>query len=212
MGGDDTHASQRSELWQRLDEPGRALAAFPQAVDALGLAAQVTTFTLSDFNRTFRVDANDGSDHAWGGHQFAMGAAVSGGSFYGTFPALAIGGPDQDGDEGQWKRRPRSTSMVPLACWFGVPVAEVGRSSRTSPRPPRRTSVPSSGAPAVRTGGGAVARYLASTHSAARWCATTAAPVHSRVMKFARMGPFPSLFGSDLVGDSQFCGIFSHSL
>jgi uncharacterized protein (DUF1501 family) len=25
-----------------------------------------------------------GSDHGWGGHQFVMGDAVSGGNFYGT--------------------------------------------------------------------------------------------------------------------------------
>ncbi|MEO8486901.1 MAG: DUF1501 domain-containing protein [Betaproteobacteria bacterium] len=126
MGGYDTHASQRSELGRRLDELGPALAAFQRALDALGVAAQVTTFTLSDFNRTFRVNANDGTDHAWGGHQFVMGGAVKGGTFYGTFPTLAIAGPDDAGDEGQWIP---TTSLdqygATLSRWFGVPAAEL---------------------------------------------------------------------------------------
>lgn len=127
MGGYDTHASQRSELWRRLDELGPALAAFQRALDALGVSAQVTTFTLSDFNRTFRVNANDGTDHAWGSHQFVMGGAVRGGTFYGTFPTLAIGGPDDAGEEGQWVPTLSLDQYgATLARWFGVPPAELG--------------------------------------------------------------------------------------
>ena len=127
MGGYDTHASQRTELARRLDEFGPALAAFQRALDVLGVGAQVTTFTLSDFNRTFRVNANDGTDHAWGGHQFVMGAGVRGGTFYGIYPTLAVGGPDDAGDEGQWIP---TTSLdqygATLSRWFGVPTAELG--------------------------------------------------------------------------------------
>jgi len=126
MGGYDTHASQRGELARRLDELGPALAAFQRAVDALGVAAQVTTFTLSDFSRTFRVNANDGTDHAWGSHQFVMGGAVKGGAFYGTFPALVVGGPDDAGDEGQWIPTTALDQVgATLARWFGVPPAEL---------------------------------------------------------------------------------------
>ncbi|MCC6379450.1 MAG: DUF1501 domain-containing protein [Burkholderiales bacterium] len=126
MGGYDTHASQRGELARRLDELGPAMAAFQRAIDALGVSAGVTTFTLSDFSRTFRVNANDGTDHAWGSHQFVMGGAVKGGTFYGKFPSLAIGGADDAGDEGQWIPTTALDQVgATLASWFGVAPSEL---------------------------------------------------------------------------------------
>ena len=72
------------------------------------------------------MNANDGTDHAWGSHQFVMGGAVKGGTFYGKFPSLAIGGADDAGDEGQWIPTTALDQVgATLASWFGVAPSEL---------------------------------------------------------------------------------------
>jgi uncharacterized protein (DUF1501 family) len=84
----------------------------------LGVADRVTTFTASDFGRTFT--GTDGSDHGWGGTHLILGGAVNGGRFYGIAPVIANNGPD---DVGQGRRLP-STSVdqyaAALGRWFGI--------------------------------------------------------------------------------------------
>ena len=78
---------------QFAHELNAALASFYQATVDLGVADKVTTFTASDFGRTFPVNNGAGSDHGWGNHQLILGGAVKGGDLYGRMPALIINGP-----------------------------------------------------------------------------------------------------------------------
>src|SRR5215472_14646873 len=72
-GGFDTHADQLPQQVQLLTYVSQSMAAFFQATQELGVANQVTTFTLSEFSRTLEPGSNGGSDHAWGSHQLILG-------------------------------------------------------------------------------------------------------------------------------------------
>lgn len=85
--GFDTHDRQNlnhADLMARLDH---GLGYFDTVLRAMGAENAVTTFTASDFGRTFTSNG-DGTDHGWGAHHFVMGGAVRGGTIAGTFPTL----------------------------------------------------------------------------------------------------------------------------
>jgi uncharacterized protein (DUF1501 family) len=126
-GGDfDTHAGQLSIQAAQLSQLSPALSAFYSATEELGLASQVTTFTCSDFSRAFQPNSANGSDHAWGGHHMIMGGAVQGGRMFGTFPTLALGGPDDSDKNGRWIPTTSSSQYAAtLAQWFGVATADL---------------------------------------------------------------------------------------
>ncbi len=126
LGSFDTHGDQLNRQQALFAELSPALKAFYDATAALGVAGQVTTFTLSDFGRTLQPASGGGTDHAWGSHHFIMGDAVHGGAFYGEYPQLVLGGPSDAESEGRWLP---TTSVdqygATLAKWFGVAPADV---------------------------------------------------------------------------------------
>jgi uncharacterized protein (DUF1501 family) len=76
----------------------QAIGIFISAMQELGVYDDVALFTASDFARTLQYNGSLGTDHAWGGHHFAVGGAVKGSNIYGSFPNLELNGPsDIDG-------------------------------------------------------------------------------------------------------------------
>ena len=55
-----------------------------------------------------------------------IGGAVKGGQIYGTYPTLALGGPDDATSNGRWiPTTAISQYAATLAQWFGVPSASL---------------------------------------------------------------------------------------
>ncbi|MGI9172470.1 MAG: DUF1501 domain-containing protein [Chthoniobacterales bacterium] len=120
VGGYDTHGDQLTAHANLLGELNGALASFYQATVDLGVANQVTTFTASDFGRTFPVNGGAGSDHGWGNHQLVLGGTVRGNDLYGRYPVLSVNGPDDTG-VGRWiPTISVDEYSATLAKWFGV--------------------------------------------------------------------------------------------
>lgn len=99
--GYDTHRGQitRGDVLagdhaRLLAEFGDAVSAFHRAMAAVGLDGAVTTFTQSDFGRTFKPNRSLGTDHAWGNTQLVVGSSVLGGRGWGLHPRLELAGPD----------------------------------------------------------------------------------------------------------------------
>ncbi len=136
IGGFDHHSNQLGSHDNLLTQVSRAIRAFYDETVAQGVASQVTTFTMSDFNRTLSPAGSGGSvgtDHGWGGYYFVVGGAVAGGNFYGrptsngTFvPTLVMGTGDDADTRGRFIP---SVSVeqyaATLARWYGLADADI---------------------------------------------------------------------------------------
>src|SRR4051794_23476226 len=121
LGGFDTHSDQFTAQTNLFGQLNTALQRFYDATVEMTVQSQVTTFTLSDFGRTYQPGSGGGSDHGWGNHHVVMGGAVLGGDIYGRMPTFAFAGPDDAGNNGRWIP---TTSIdqygATVASWFGV--------------------------------------------------------------------------------------------
>jgi len=118
-GGFDSHDNQNDDQPGLLGGVSDAMTAFYNATSELSVADNVTTFTQSDFGRTLTSNG-DGSDHAWGGVQIALGNSVLGREIYGNYPLLAI---DGNQDVGGGRMIPTTSAdqyAATLSKWFGV--------------------------------------------------------------------------------------------
>jgi uncharacterized protein (DUF1501 family) len=123
-GGWDHHDEVVLSQEAMLPVISAALGEFYSALEELGVAHQVTTFTASDFGRTLSSNGR-GSDHAWGGNHLVLGGSVAGGDIYGTYPELYSG---NSLDTGRGRLIPTTSVdeyFAELALWFGVPAADL---------------------------------------------------------------------------------------
>jgi uncharacterized protein (DUF1501 family) len=104
FGSFDTHDGQldvntgQPHLFATISQ---ALSSFYNATVQLQLQNSVTSFTFSEFARTLNSNG-DGTDHAWGGIQLALGGAVKGKKLYSQkmasgnnyFPTQTLDGDD----------------------------------------------------------------------------------------------------------------------
>jgi uncharacterized protein (DUF1501 family) len=135
IGGFDTHSAQLGGQVTLLSQISQAINAFFSATVELGISDKVTLFTMSDFGRTLQPSgigaAQVGSDHGWGNHHLIVGGAVLGHTIYGTYPTLALGGPnDTDNPGGSARGRWIPTTSVEqyaatLATWYGLSSADL---------------------------------------------------------------------------------------
>jgi len=134
IGGFDTHSGEIGGQGGLMTQLSQAINAFYAATVELGIQDKVTTFTMSDFGRTFQPAGTGvnavGTDHAWGNHQLIVGGSVLGHTFYGTYPTLRLGGPDDtDGGSGPRGRWIPTTSVeqyaATLATWYGLSTADL---------------------------------------------------------------------------------------
>jgi uncharacterized protein (DUF1501 family) len=131
-GGWDHHDELLNTQAAMLTNLDSALYQFNAAMEQLGIADSVTTFSLSEFSRTLTSNGN-GTDHAWGGNVFIMGGAVNGRRMFGQYPSLALTNYNPNNDTnplevGGGSLIPTTSAdayFAELALWYGVPPSEL---------------------------------------------------------------------------------------
>lgn len=120
-GGWDMHDNLVNGMTNQMAVVSQAMKAFYDATAELGIAENVTTFTISDFGRTITSNGL-GADHAWGGNTMVMGGAVNGGRVFGAFPKMDVTtNPQNISFRGNFIPSISTDEMyAELALWYGV--------------------------------------------------------------------------------------------
>ncbi|MEY4752629.1 MAG: hypothetical protein RJA44_304 [Pseudomonadota bacterium] len=114
IGGFDSHSNQMRDQPLLMSRVAGSVDWYLRALDSVGMGANATLFSASDFGRTLTSNG-DGCDHGWGSHHFIAGGAVRGGEIYGQFPLTTLG---TDSDIGSGRLLP-STSVTQYAAMLG---------------------------------------------------------------------------------------------
>ena len=121
LGDFDTHSDAMPRQNALLGELSSSMVAFHHTTAEMGVEKQVVTFTESEFGRTLQPSSGAGSDHAWGSHHMVMSAAIKAADVYGTFPTLALQGPEDVTGRGVWLPNISLDQYgATFASWFGV--------------------------------------------------------------------------------------------
>jgi uncharacterized protein (DUF1501 family) len=128
QGGYDNHANQvtagataTGTHANLLGDLAQALAAFHRAMKALGVVENVTAFTMSDFGRTYRGNAQSGTDHAWGSNHLVLGGGLMARTVHGLYPNTTLAGPDDVSSEGRFLPGVAQEEYIgAIARWHGV--------------------------------------------------------------------------------------------
>jgi uncharacterized protein (DUF1501 family) len=118
--GYDTHEDQVARQAKLYADLAAALTAFHLAMSGLGLADNVTVFTVSEFGRSYKGNWDGGTEHAWGNNHLILGGAVTQ-AVRGVYPTPVLGGPDDVVGDGRWlPSLSLEQYLAPIARWYGV--------------------------------------------------------------------------------------------
>jgi uncharacterized protein (DUF1501 family) len=127
----DTHDGMPTRHADCLASIAQALSYWNMVTTGMGVDGQVTTFTASDFGRTFSSNGS-GCDHGWGAHHLVMGGSVKGGDIYNRFPHYGQsdgnGGflsQDQLGDGALLPLASVDQYAATLGAWMGLSPTEL---------------------------------------------------------------------------------------
>ncbi len=121
--GFDQHSHLKRDHSVRLRGLSLGIDAFMRAMQTKGWLDEVAVVSLSDFSRS-TASNGDGSDHAWGGAQFVLGAVKPGN--YGVFPDLTVAGDDDISHRGRLiPTTSYSEYYGKILEWFGASDSEI---------------------------------------------------------------------------------------